>query len=140
MTGRSENIWFGYSDTMTTSRHEARLDKSGDCWLWPGGTAGKGYPMCTDGYVHRLMYEQYVGPVPAGLELDHLCDVPLCCNPAHLEAVTHAENRKRSMERRLTCIHGHTYDDAYWITNRTTGVRTRKCRTCQLARVRAARG
>jgi hypothetical protein len=41
-----------------------------------------------------------VGPVPEGLELDHLCENPPCCNPAHLEPVTHAENNRRAAQAR----------------------------------------
>lgn len=45
---------------------------------------------------HRVVYESLVGPIPAGLELDHTCRVRRCVNPDHLEPVTHAENQRRS--------------------------------------------
>ena len=51
---------------------------------------------------HQVMYEKAYGPVPLGLELDHLCRVPSCINPSHLEAVTHAENCQRGANAKIT--------------------------------------
>ena len=63
------------------------------CWLWTGETATNGYGRANiDGRnqpAHRVAYEWLVGPVPDGLELDHLCAVRNCVNPVHLEPVTH---------------------------------------------------
>lgn len=86
-----------------------RVEVRGDCWLWTGGKAGAGYGVTyvaqQHRYVHRLSYEHHIGPIPEGLEIDHLCQTPLCVNPEHLEAVTHGENRRRA---RLTrCKRGH---------------------------------
>lgn len=73
------------------------------CWLWTGTTSGSnvryGYfspAKGSKGPAHRWLYEATVGLIPDGLELDHLCRMPLCVNPDHLEPVTHAENRRRS--------------------------------------------
>jgi len=81
-----------------------------DCWLWTGAIIGSergGYGYIKVGgsaasptIVHRLMYERDVGPIPEGLELDHLCEVKRCVRPSHLEPVTHAENMRRLFERR----------------------------------------
>ena len=73
------------------------------CWLWQGATVkqpeayggdahyGKAYAYGRLQPTHRLVYKLMVGPIPEGLELDHKCRVPLCCNPAHLEAVTRGD-------------------------------------------------
>lgn len=73
---------------------------AGDCWTWTGAVQSKGYG--SFGYEgrtwssHKLAYVLLVGPVPDGLELDHLCLNQLCCNPWHLEPVTGTENRRRA--------------------------------------------
>ena len=79
-----------------------KVDASGDCWLWTGYITPLGYGTLTvrrlgRGFkAHRLVYELLVGPIPVGLELDHLCRNTRCVNPDHLEPVTHAENMRRS--------------------------------------------
>ena len=88
------------------------IDENG-CWMWTGSTSGSkpGYgqiyvhgqprPIAT----HRVAYEELVGPIPEGLELDHLCYLPsgysnrLCCNPEHLELVTRSRNAFRGFEK-----------------------------------------
>lgn len=72
------------------------------CWLWTGGDyVGEGYGCFSEGgkakRAHKWAYERYVGPVPAGLVLDHKCRVRCCANPAHLEPVTHKENARRGL-------------------------------------------
>lgn len=70
------------------------------CWEWRGHTQANGYgSMSVNGRpqrTHRIAYEEYVGPIPAGLEIDHLCRNRSCCNPKHLEPVTRAENMRRA--------------------------------------------
>jgi hypothetical protein len=85
-------------------RTTALVDASG-CWLWQGNIhPDKGYGIMRRGGLtrraHRFFYETLVGPVPDGLELDHLCRVRHCVNPDHLEPVTHAENLRRGREAR----------------------------------------
>ena len=113
----------------------------GGCWLWTAGKNEKGYgTFSLDGEkrkAHRVAYEQYVGPIPDGLEIDHLCRHRGCVNPAHLEAVTHAENMARGANAMKThCARGHEYagDNVY----RTPDGR-RDCRVCVAARGRAYR-
>jgi len=69
------------------------------CWMWTGGVTGHGYGAFWVGGrtlgAHRISYELYVGKIPDGLHLDHLCKQTLCVNPYHLEPVTLAENNKR---------------------------------------------
>lgn len=72
----------------------------GPCWIWTGHVNENGYGRI--GYkrkvtgTHRLAYELLVGPIPEGMEPDHLCRERACCNPAHLEPVTHDENMRRA--------------------------------------------
>lgn len=71
------------------------------CWVWQRYRTEKGYgrlgrPVYGERRVHRITYAHFVGPIPAGLTLDHLCCVKACCNPKHLEPVTDAENRARA--------------------------------------------
>ena len=62
---------------------------------------------------HRLSYETFVGPIPDGKELDHVCGVRRCVNPSHLEPVTHHENVLRGKRLlRGVCRKGHTIDEA----------------------------
>lgn len=74
------------------------------CWIWQGSLKVDGRGRVTisgrNELAHRAMYEQEVGPIPDGLELDHLCGVPPCIRPSHLEPVTHIENVRRAQATR----------------------------------------
>ena len=76
-----------------------RITVTETCWLWTGPKYHNGYGQARGGRVHRLMYEALVGPIPDGLELDHLCRIRECVNPEHLEPVTRAENARRARTR-----------------------------------------
>lgn len=116
--------------------HYAREDANG-CWIWTAHIdTFTGYGKITiRGKVynaHKVSYETFIGPVPAGLHLDHLCRVRECCNPAHLEPVTPLENVARSPFTRSAipaCPRGHEYNEAN--TYRNSG--RRYCRPCQNA-------
>ena len=123
-------------------RFWAKVDRSGRCWLWTGAlTNGYGNfynGTCAMG-AHRFAYELLVGPIPPGLHLDHLCRVPACVNPAHLEPVTCGENIRRGAAGVLKthCPAGHPYDEA---NTRIVKGGHRQCRTCDRDRSREARG
>ena len=92
-------------------RFWAKVNRDGDCWLWTAGRGRHGYgtfrPTSSRTMVkaHRWSWIEANGPVPVGLELDHLCRTPACVRPDHLEAVTHQENVQRA--KSPTCAQGH---------------------------------
>jgi hypothetical protein len=100
----------------------AKRPDLGPCWLWKPVTASGGYGQFTANgktrLAHRAAYELLVGPIPQGLTIDHLCSVRHCVNPAHLEAVTLAENIRRArvwengaahQRNKTHCPYGHPY-------------------------------
>lgn len=93
----------------------------GRCWVWTASLNSMGYGQLMvveapgrrrPNRAHRLAYELTVGPIPEGLELDHLCCNKRCVNPAHLEPVTHAENVRRAVANDETCRNGHPRTEA----------------------------
>ena len=75
-----------------------------ECWRWLGSPTANGYGQMSLGsdkiYAHRFSYETLVGPIPPGLQLDHLCRVRICVSPAHLKPVTSRENVTRGYRAR----------------------------------------
>lgn len=114
---------------------QARMAESG-CIEWTGSVTNGGYGSFYPGpghpkaklLAHRWAYEYFVGPIPAGLDLDHLCRVRNCVNVEHLEPVTRAENIRRAFENYTHCPQGHLYDaDNTYVHPNTAH---RKCRKC----------
>lgn len=114
------------------------------CWLWTGAIAKNGYGRTSAGYAHRTAYELNVGPIPAGLDLDHKCRTRSCCNPEHLEPVTRSENLRRGdmartglshrNARKTHCKRGHEFTSANTYTVHGTGAR--QCKQCHALRER----
>lgn len=122
----------------------------GPCWAWIGSCNELGYgvlkiaPAGNGKYVnilaHRYAVQLLVGPIPEGLEPDHLCRNPACVKaiadehgPAHLEIVTHQENTLRGKrflrEARTHCKNGHPWNEknTRWRADRPG---SRECREC----------
>ncbi len=149
--------WSKYSDplgyklraTPAEVRFWAMVDKNGvgGCWLWTAHLS-KGYGLLRlNGRkgptvsAHRFAYELLVGPIPEGLDLDHLCRVRACVYPDHLEPVTRSVNLRRGIgpalmskrnrgRHKTHCMRGHPYD----LFNTAINSRgARSCRACRTA-------
>lgn len=113
------------------------------CWEWEGARNSYGYGSIQyqqQGHgVHRLAWLVLVGPIPPGLELDHLCRVRHCLNPAHLEPVTNRVNNLRGQTfaaanaAKTRCPQGHEYDP---LNTYTDPAGRRHCRACKRLRDR----
>lgn len=107
------------------------------CWLWSGyindDGYGRGFPVASGRLVmaHRITYESLVAALGEGMELDHLCRTRACCNPEHLEEVTHAENTRRAAAQLTHCKQGHEFnsENALFVENKG-GYILRKCQVC----------
>ena len=113
--GGAVSGWDSLSFIMARMREEDR-GHSTPCWVWSGYRNEKGYGrsyvpgLGNNIRIHRATYSLLVGPIPNGLTIDHLCGVKPCVNPAHLEAVTDEENKRRAglIGPEGKCLHGHS--------------------------------
>lgn len=120
------------------------------CIEWTGGLNGSGYGQFSDlrtsnrkegkVYAHRWSYEYFIGPIPDGLHLDHLCRNRKCVNPTHLEPVTAKENILRGVGTsalhavKTHCPAGHPYSGENLYIHPARGYRV--CRACGRERAR----
>ncbi len=99
---------------------KVRVNSETGCWDWTATTTRKNNAsygqIWLDGKhvaAHRFAYERFVGTIPTGLVIDHLCETALCVNPAHLRATTHRVNILRGTgatarnARKTHCVRGH---------------------------------
>lgn len=115
----------------------------GPCWLWTGRVKANSYgtffPSRRECWsAHRWAYTALVGPIPEGLDLDHLCECRRCVNPAHLDPVPAVVNQARGLNSffrrnipKTHCPKGHPYVMANILW---TADGHRRCRACDLER------
>ena len=119
-----------------------RISFERDHWMWTGSISPQGYGTFSVSGVgflaHRWSYEHFVGPIPEGLHIDHLCRVRACVNPAHLEPVTCQVNVLRGVGPtaahavKTHCKHGHEFTPENTIPVKGG----RRCRECHNRRQR----
>lgn len=116
-----------------------KVEKTDGCWIWHGAKTANGYGVFNTGekrncLAHRYAYEATHGPIPEGMQLDHLCRTRPCVRPDHLEVVDNRTNQLRGNSpsgvhaRQTHCMHGHefTAENTY---RRKNG--SRECRQCR---------
>lgn len=123
-----------------------------ECWLWYGSTDKDGYGTKSGTFngtrtskrAHRIAYEAFVGKIPEGMQLDHLCNNPPCVNPSHLITATSRENVLRSGKsraginaRRTHCVNGHEFTKSNtYFRPKSDGKIWRTCRECSKLRTK----
>lgn len=133
-------------------RFESKTVRGDGCWTWTGAHyKNSGYAMFAmrdlDGkwrptVGHRVAYQIHRGPIPDGLQLDHLCRNRGCVNPDHLEAVEQRVNIARGVGQSVLnaakthCPKGHEFTPENTYVRPTGKHRSRECRTCMAARPR----
>ena len=109
-----------------------------DCWLYAGEISKTGYAALrfyrqgvhVNVRFHRTMYENFVGEIPEGTVIDHLCSVRRCINPSHLEAVTQAENLRRGNRPSPYGTHCNKGHDLSHVGYRVNKKGSKMCKQC----------
>lgn len=149
--GSAWNRGLGQDRESIVLRFADRVLIDTECWLWDGFIQRTGYGWFwmrgRNVLAHRAAYELFVGPVPDGLQLDHLCRVRRCVNPSHLEPVTLQENTARGESLNAVnaakshCLRGHPFDERNTYAYQDPRGRARRiCRECVRIRGRSYRG
>ena len=125
-------------------RFWSKVHKTDDCWNWTAATNHTGEARAYgqfwfDGKLvlaHRFAYELEVGPIPDGIDTDHLCRNRLCVRPDHLEPVTRAENKRRGLQGVPVthCKRGHEFTPESTYVQPKSGCRA--CHVCKKERDR----
>lgn len=127
------------------------IDPDTGCWVWQRAKNREGYGRMSVPnshragggvwFAHRVSYEVFVGPIPEGLVLDHLCRNRACVNPDHLEPVTHKTNLRRGETLQAAnllkthCPYGHEFSPE----NTRIIPRGRRCIACERRRARESK-
>ena len=122
----------------------SHVNKTDTCWIWTAYRDKDGYGRFGNPNIpaHRWAYQSLNGPIPNGLTLDHLCRVPACVNPAHLEPVSSRLNTLRGIgisannATKTHCKNGHEFNAT---NTRITVDGTRRCRICARDEMRRRR-
>lgn len=91
-------------------RFWSKVNKTETCWEWTAASLPLGYGVIrvdkSNVRAHRLSYEMHVGPIPEGMQVDHICHNPPCVNPEHLRLATNKQNRENEGGLRATNTSG----------------------------------
>lgn len=122
------------------------IDRGDGCWPWLGGKDRHGYGRYDTQRAHRLVYELLVGPIPSGMEIDHVrargCTRRDCVNPAHLEPVPRKVNVLRGTSfaaknaAKTHCKRGHEFTHENTLTYHWPSHTQRICRACRRLRTK----
>lgn len=139
MKSREERFWEKVNKAGPVNLERPEL---GPCWIWTAAKTPLGYGAFQWATRHtkkayRAAYELTIGAIPEGLVLDHLCRVPACVNPAHLEPKTNLENLMDPLSRftghtnkyKTHCQYGHPLEGENLYADVKRG--KRKCKTCR---------
>ena len=108
------------------------------CWVWRGARNNTFYGHFMGESAHRTSHRWFVGPIPEGWQVDHLCRHRWCVNPAHLEAVTKSVNELRARDAAGVCKNGHPWTSENVMTVQVGKRSTRTCVICWKAKVERA--